>query len=63
MYGYDGLGWTTSVTAGGKTQTLVDDTCTNGNGRICGYSDTFGNTSDQLTYAYSPEGWRQVRPT
>jgi RHS repeat-associated protein len=56
-YGYDALGRETSITAGGKTQTLIYDTCTKGKGLFCGYSDAFGTSTDQLTNAYTPEGW------
>ncbi len=52
-YGYDGLSRLVSVGAGGKTQSFIYDTCTNGKGRLCADSDATGTTS----YSYTPEGW------
>ncbi|WP_114240176.1 RHS repeat-associated core domain-containing protein [Dyella sp. C9] len=51
-YGYDGIGRRTSVSAGGSTQTMTYDSCTNGAGRLCTATDPTGKT----TYTYSPEG-------
>lgn len=52
-YGYDGIGRHTTISAGGQTQTLAYDSCTNGIGRLCSDSDASGSTS----YSYTPEGW------
>ena len=52
-YGYDGVNRVTSVSAGGLTQSLTYDSCTNGLGRLCSDGDATGTTS----YSYTPEGW------
>ena len=49
-YAYDGLGRRAGVTSGGQTQTFTYDTCTNGKGRLCGFSDPSGG-STAFTYA------------
>lgn len=53
IYGYDVLNRQTSRTVGGKTQSYIYDTCTNGLDRLCSTSDASGETS----YSYTPEGW------
>lgn len=52
-FDHDGLGRLTQASAGGLTQTLTYDECTNGKGRLCRVSDPSGHQS----YAYTPEGW------
>ncbi len=52
-YGYDALSRLVSVSAGGQTQVLAYDVCTNGISRLCTLSDNTGSTS----YSYTPEGW------
>lgn len=52
-YGFDGLNRTTSISAGGQTQSFTYDSCTNGKGQLCAASDATGTTS----YTYTPEGW------
>lgn len=52
-YGYDSLSRVVSLSAGGQTQVLAYDTCTNGIGRLCTLSDSTSSTS----YTYTPEGW------
>lgn len=51
-YGYDSLGRLAAISAGGQTQTVTYDTCTNGKGQICQVTDPSG----QLNYTYTPEG-------
>lgn len=52
-FNYDGLNRTVSRNAGGQSQALTYDTCTNGIGRLCTLSDSTGSVS----YTYTPEGW------
>lgn len=47
-YGYDALNRLTTVSAGGKTQTLAYDTCTLGKGRLCSAADAL--STEQFTY-------------
>ncbi|MBS0192885.1 MAG: RHS repeat protein [Proteobacteria bacterium] len=56
-YTFDGLNRIQTATAGGKVQTFTYDACTNGAGRLCGVSDGFNGYVDNLTTAYTPEGW------
>jgi RHS repeat-associated protein len=51
-YGYDLLGRVTSISAAGQSQSFVFDSCLNGKGRLCSFSDPTGSTS----YSYTPEG-------
>lgn len=52
-YSYDAINRLTSVSAGGQTQILAYDNCTNGLGRLCSASDATSATA----YTYTPEGW------
>lgn len=52
-YSYDAINRLTGISAGGQTQTLAYDSCTNGLGRLCSAGDATGNTA----YTYTPEGW------
>lgn len=47
-YGHDILGRLTTVSAGGKTQTLDYDTCSLGKGQLCSVTDTA--SAEQFTY-------------
>ncbi len=47
-YAYDVLNRLTSVTAGGKTQTLTYDSCTLGKGQLCSAADA--TSTEQFTY-------------
>jgi RHS repeat-associated protein len=56
-YGYDTLSRVTTITAGGQIQTFTYDACTNGKGRLCGFSDPFFNHTESQNTSYTPEGW------
>jgi|GEM_PF-261693 len=47
-YGHDVLGRLTTMSAGGKTQTLVYDTCSLGKGLLCSAADA--TSTEQFTY-------------
>lgn len=51
-YGHDALGRVTSVSAASSVQSFTYDSCTNGKGLLCGFTDPSGSTS----YAYAPQG-------
>lgn len=51
-YGYDTLGRVTSVTANSQVQTFSYDSCTNGSGRVC----TFTDPSGSVAYTYTATG-------
>jgi RHS repeat-associated protein len=55
-YFYDAANRATEVRAGGISEIFVYDTCTNGVGRLCGFS----NPSSSTSYAYTPEGFLDV---
>lgn len=56
-YARDVLGRVTSTTADGQTLTYAYDNCTYGLGRLCGFSDSAGNTS----FTYNIEGTTATR--
>lgn len=54
-YAYDAVGRVIRQQAGGQTQAFVYDSCSNGKGRLCGFSDASGSTA----YAYTAYGQLQ----
>ncbi|QRP65295.1 RHS repeat protein [Rhodanobacter sp. FDAARGOS 1247] len=56
-YAYDVLNRVISESAGGQTHAFTYDSCANGEGRLCGFSD--GSTS--YTFTYGVEGWMSGR--
>ncbi|WP_162258812.1 RHS repeat protein [Lysobacter sp. Root983] len=53
-YGYDGLGRSTSVSAGGQTHAYAYDSCALGKGRLCKVTDAASHGT--LEYSYNAEG-------
>jgi RHS repeat-associated protein len=56
-YGYDGIGRLTSVSGGQQVRSYTYDSCTNGKGRLCGFSSAVGATTQTWTqFTYTVDG-------
>jgi|GEM_PF-3320081 len=56
-YGYDGMGRLTSVSGGQQVRSYTYDSCTNGKGRLCGFSSAVGATTQTWTqFTYTVDG-------
>ena len=56
-YGYDGMGRLTSVSGGQQVRSYTYDSCTNGKGRLCGFSSAVGATTNSWTqFTYTVDG-------
>lgn len=61
-YGYDGAGRLTSVGSGQEVRSYTYDSCTNGQGRLCGFSSSVGATANTWThFTYTADGLLATR--
>lgn len=61
-YGYDGAGRLTSVGSGQEVRSYTYDSCTYGQGRLCGFSSSVGATTNTWThFTYTIDGLLATR--